>query len=169
MTLVGRHALSHTLGQGPVMTVKGFVDVVHTFRARWRGMAERFPGFRSGASVWRREAITLLATLAMLVMGYFVTLHFASRAVQSLINTCTAQLEIEFEIAEIDYPQRASPRALCQCVAQALLEKNGLVSLALVGGLGLDPINLEPVTEEDSQQCIDALWLPDIELGGLAR
>ncbi|XVN20387.1 hypothetical protein QZH46_11345 [Pseudomonas corrugata] len=47
--------------------------------------------------------------------------------------------------------------------------KNGVVPLALVEGLSFDPLNLKPVTEEDSQRCIDALWFPDIEPVKLAR
>jgi hypothetical protein len=145
------------------MTFKRFADATHAARGFWRGwvgLLHHFPDIR----IWGREAIMLFATLAILATGYFVTLHFASGAVQTLISTCTTRLEIEFEIAEIDYPERASPRALCQCLAHALVEKNGIVALALVDGLSFDPLNLEPVTEEESQRCIDALWFPDIEL-----
>ncbi|MDU9025752.1 hypothetical protein NHG95_20935 [Pseudomonas corrugata] len=151
------------------MAVKRFVNVISALRGFWRGRVQLLLHFRSGARQWRREAVLLLATLAVLVTVCFVTLHFASRAVQTLISTCTTRLEIEFELAEIEYPESASPRALCQCLAHALLEKNGVVPLALVEGLSFDPLNLKPVTEEDSQHCIDALWFPDIEPVKLAR
>jgi len=53
---------------------------------------------------------------------------------------------------------------LCECQAQTLLNKNGVLRLALVDSHLLDPQTLEPVTEEDGKFCINALWKPGAEL-----
>lgn len=49
-------------------------------------------------------------------------------------------------------------------MAHSLLDKNGMVRLALLNQHMLDPMALEPVTEKDKEACLNALWLPTFEL-----
>ncbi|MBZ9783665.1 hypothetical protein K9857_19225 [Pseudomonas sp. REP124] len=113
---------------------------------------------------WKREATLLVSVSVALMAGYFVVFNFASHEVLELVNTCTARLEIEFEDAEIDSLPDTMPRSLCECVAHHLLDKNGLVRLAMVNIHLLEPIALEPVTQKDEEACINALWPPHDEL-----
>lgn len=119
-----------------------------------------WPGTRS----WKRKATILLSIPMALTAGYFTVSHFASLAAQDLADTCTARFEIELENANIDPLTRALPRSLCECLAHSLLDKNGVVRLAMVNGRLLDPLALEPVTEKDEDSCINALWVPSVEL-----
>lgn len=120
----------------------------------------RWPGRRS----WKREATLLLSILVALTAGYFTASHFASQAAQNLADTCTARFEIELENADIDPLTRALPRSLCECLAHSLFQKNGIARLAMVNWRLLDPLALEPVTEKDEDVCINALWVPTVEL-----
>lgn len=79
------------------------------------------------------------------------------------MNFCTARFEVEFEQAEVELPLEVLSRSLCECQAKALLKKNGVVRLALVDGHLLAPQSLEPVTEQDAEVCINALWKHDAE------
>ncbi|MDT8909225.1 hypothetical protein V9K90_11330 [Pseudomonas sp. CCNWLW56] len=146
------------------MTVHWFVNALHALRGGWRGMAGLLPRRRPDTRTLRREAATWIVALSILSVGYLVTFHFASHAVQTLISTCTSRLQIEFEGAAIVFPRETPPRVLCECLAQALVEKNGIARLALVDAFKLDPLNLEPVTQEDARLCINTLWIPDHEL-----
>ncbi|PMU07806.1 MULTISPECIES: hypothetical protein [unclassified Pseudomonas] len=112
---------------------------------------------RSGTRPWKRKAIILLSILLALAMAYLATFQFASRAMQDLISTCTARFEIELENAGIESLTNTLLRSLCECLAHKLLDKNGMVRLALVDRHRLDPLALEPVTEEDGSDCINAL------------
>ena len=118
----------------------------------------------TGTLSWKREATLLLSVWMALVAGYLTAFNFASHAVQDLVNTCTARLEVEFENAEIDSLPETLPRSLCECVAHNLLDKNGLVLLAMVNKHLLEPMALEPVTQKDEEACINALWQPNDEL-----
>jgi hypothetical protein len=53
---------------------------------------------------------------------------------------------------------------LCECLANSLLDKNGIARMAMVNWRLLDPLALEPVTEKDEDSCINALWVPSVEL-----
>ncbi|OOG15610.1 hypothetical protein BMS17_20345 [Pseudomonas sp. C9] len=119
---------------------------------------------RMGTSSWKREAAILLSVLVVVMAGYLTVFHFASRAVQDLVGTCTARLESELENAGTDSLTKALARPLCECVAYSFLDKNGIVRLAMVSKRMFDPMDLEPVTEEDEEDCISALWLPNAEL-----
>lgn len=123
---------------------------------------------RPGNRSWKREATLLLsilvATLMALTAGYFAVSYFASQAAQDLADTCTARFEIELENADIDPLTRALPRSLCECLAHSLLDKNGIARLAMVNWRLFDPLALEPVTEKDEDSCINALWVPSVEL-----
>jgi hypothetical protein len=118
----------------------------------------------TGMLSWKREATLLLSVSVALMAGYLMVLNFASHEVQDLVNTCTARLEVEFENAEIDSLPETLPRSLCECVAHNLLDKNGLVRLAMVNKHLLEPMALEPVTQKDEEACINALWQPNDEL-----
>ncbi|MEX5686169.1 hypothetical protein [Pseudomonas silesiensis] len=118
----------------------------------------------TGTGSWRREATILLSVLVALMAGYITVFHFASHAVQDLVDTCTARLEIELENADTDPLTKALARPLCECVAHSFLDKNGIVRLAMVNMRMLDSMALDPVTEKDEVACISALWLPNVEL-----
>ncbi|MNP44047.1 hypothetical protein D3C76_1378950 [compost metagenome] len=118
----------------------------------------------ASTSSWKREVTILLSVLVALMAGYLTVFHFASHAVQDLVGTCTARLEIELENADIDSLTKALARPLCECVAHSFLDKNGIVRMAMVNKRMLDPMDLEPVTEKDEEDCINALWLPNVEL-----
>ncbi|WP_458718377.1 hypothetical protein [Pseudomonas gregormendelii] len=118
----------------------------------------------TGTISWRREATFLLSVWMVLIAGYLTAFYFASHAVQDLVDTCTASLVIEFENAEMSSLPQALPRSLCECMAHSLLDKNGMVRLALLNQHMLDPMALEPVTEKDKEACLNALWLPTFEL-----
>ncbi len=75
-----------------------------------------------------------------------------------LIPECTVRYEMELEASDIMPPSEAVPRAICECMARVLLDKNGIVLLALVDRRKLDPLSLNPVTEEDEALCINTLW-----------
>ncbi|MNR67375.1 hypothetical protein D3C85_1913300 [compost metagenome] len=49
-------------------------------------------------------------------------------------------------------------------MAHHLVDKNGLVRLAMVNKHLLEPMALEPVTQKDEEACINALWQPHDEL-----
>ena len=119
---------------------------------------------RTGTLSWKREATLLLSVSMALMAGYSTVFNFASHAMRDLVDTCTLRLEIEFANAEIESLPEALPRSLCECVAHSLLDKNGMVRLAMLNKHLLDPMALEPVTGKDEEACINALWLPDIEL-----
>ncbi|BFT63177.1 hypothetical protein [Pseudomonas moorei] len=120
----------------------------------------RWPGTRS----WKREATILMSILLTLTVGYLTAFRYASYTVQDLVGTCTARLEIELEGSDMAPLESALPRSLCQCLAQALLDKNGIVRLAMVNRHWFDPVSLEPVTEADETVCINTLWVPNAEL-----
>ncbi|MET0845777.1 MAG: hypothetical protein ABWY46_06255 [Pseudomonas sp.] len=150
--------------RGPVMRDKKLISSgVPMARGRGRGAVL---GFLRGAGTrsWKREATLLLALLVTLTAGYLTVSHFAFQAVDDLAGTCTARFEIELENADIDPLTKALPRSLCECLALSLLDKNGMVRLAMVNRRMLDPLALEPVTEKDEEACINALWGPDVEL-----
>lgn len=113
---------------------------------------------------WKREATFLLSVSTALMVGYFTVFNFAAHAVRDLVDTCTTRLEVEFENAEMDFLPEVMPRSLCECVAHALLDKNGMLRLAMLNKHMLDPTDLEPVTEKDEEACINALWQPNVEL-----
>lgn len=118
----------------------------------------------TGTGSWKQEATILLSVLVSLMAGYLMVFYFASHAVQDLVSTCTARLEIEFENADTDPHTTALARPLCECVAHSFLDKNGIVRLAMFNMRMLDSMALEPVTEKDEEACINALWLPNVEL-----
>lgn len=118
----------------------------------------------TGTLSWKREATLLLSVSMVLMAGYLTTFSFASHAVKDLVDTCAARLVIEFENAEMEPLPPALPRSLCECMAHSLLDKNGVVRLAMLNQHMLDPMALEPVTEKDKVACINALWLPTFEL-----
>jgi hypothetical protein len=119
---------------------------------------------RPGKSSWKREAIILVSIMVALTAGYLTVFRSASHAVQDLVNTCTARFEIELEPTDSDPLAKALPRSLCECLAHSLLDKNGIVRLAMVNRRMLDPLALEPVTEKDEEACVNALWVPNVEL-----
>lgn len=119
---------------------------------------------RTGPFSWKREATLLLSVSMALMLGYLMVFNFASQAVLEFVDSCTSSLQIEFESAEIHAVPKALPRSLCECVAHSLLDKNGLVRLAMFNRHLLDPMALEPVTDNEEEACIDALWRPDVEL-----
>jgi hypothetical protein len=134
---------------------------VHVTQGRGTALGHlHWPGPRS----WKREATFLVAILMGLTAGYFTVSHFASQAAQDLADRCTARFEIELENADIDSITRALPQSLCECLANSLLDKNGIARMAMVNWRLLDPLALEPVTEKDEDSCINALWVPSVEL-----
>jgi hypothetical protein len=147
------------------MTINKLISRVHAVQGWCRGRASAL-GYlrRAGTRPWKREAIILLSILLALTLGYLTAFHFAAHAVQDLVGTCSARFEVELENTDIEPLTEALPRSLCECLAQALLDKNGIVRLALVDLRRLDPLALEPVTEEDGAVCINTLWDPNIEL-----
>lgn len=118
----------------------------------------------TGTGAWRREATLLLWALLALLVGYFTAFHFASQAVRDLVETCSARLEIQLQNADTDPLAKALARPLCECMARSFLDKNGIVRLAMVNTHLLDSMALEPVSENDEEACISALWLPNVEL-----
>ena len=90
--------------------------------------------------------------------------YFAPHAVRDRADTCTERYELELENADIGPLPEALPRSLCECLASSLLDKNGIMRLALVDRGLLEPLALEPVTQKDASACIDALWVPNVEL-----
>ncbi|WP_085696130.1 hypothetical protein [Pseudomonas sp. B26(2017)] len=121
---------------------------------------------RPGKRHWIRDATHLLIILLLLPVGYFTAYHFAAHTLRELVNVCTARFEVEFEQAEVEPPLEVLSRSLCECQAKALLKKNGVVRLALVDSHLLAPQSLEPVTEQDAEACINALWKHDAEWTG---
>ena len=119
---------------------------------------------RTGPGSWRREAAILMSVLLAQLVGFFAAFHFASIAVQDLVETCTARLEIQLENADTDPLTKPLARPLCECMARSFLDKNGIVRLAMLNSHLLDLMELEPVTEKDEEACISALWLPNVEL-----
>lgn len=147
-----------------VMNINKLVGI-HAVQGWWRSRGAttgnlRRPGKRPG----KRDAIYLLMISLALPAGYFTAYHFAAHTLRDLVESCSARFEIELEKAEIEPPIQALSRSLCECQAQTLLNKNGVLRLALVDSHLLDPQTLEPVTEEDGKFCINALWKPDAEL-----
>ncbi|NUU36909.1 hypothetical protein [Pseudomonas sp. C2B4] len=135
---------------------------IHVVQGWWRGRGATLGKLRRpGKGQWKREAIFLLLILLALTTFYFAAYHIASHALKELVNTCSARFEIELENADIEPPMAALPQSLCECLAQTFLDKNGVVRLALVDSRLLDPLALEPVTEEDGDACINALWESD--------
>lgn len=124
------------------------------------------PGFLHlrGTRSRKRQAAILLSILAVLTSGYFTVSYFATHAMQDLADTCTERYELELENADIGPLPDALPRSLCECLASSLLDKNGIMRLALVDRGLLEPLALEPVTQKDASACIDALWVPNVEL-----
>jgi hypothetical protein len=141
--------------------ISGVHAVQHWGRGTVLGFLRR-PGTRS----WKREATILMSILLVLAVGYLTAFRYASYTVQDLVGTCTARFEIELEGADMGPFAQALPRSLCKCLAQALLDKNGVVRLALVNRHWFEPVSLEPVTEADETVCINALWVPN---PGLAK
>jgi hypothetical protein len=140
---------------------------IHMVQDWWRDRGATLGNLRRpGKSPWKREAIFLLSISLALMASYLTAVHFASHALSEMVNVCSARFEIELENADIKLPKEALPRSLCECLAYSFLDKNGVVRLALVDNHLLDPQVLEPVTEEDGEVCIDALWEPD---AGLAK
>jgi hypothetical protein len=164
-TLYGnrRHASGKRWARDPVMTNNKLISGVLAVQHWGRGTVLRFlrrPGTRS----WKREATILMSILLVLTVGYLTVFRYASYTVQDLVGTCTARLEIELEDADMDPLARALPRSLCECLAQALLDKNGIVRLAMVNRRWFDPLSLEPVTEADETACVNVLWVPNAGL-----
>ncbi|MBC2690304.1 MULTISPECIES: hypothetical protein [Pseudomonas] len=117
-----------------------------------------------GPLSWKGEATFLLSVSMALMAGYLTVFSFASHAVQDLVDACTVRLEVEFENAEMYALPKTLPRSLCECVTHSLLDKNGMVRLAMLNQHMLDPMALEPVTQQEEEACIKTLWLPHIEL-----
>ncbi|WP_223434240.1 MULTISPECIES: hypothetical protein [unclassified Pseudomonas] len=140
---------------------------IHVVQGWWRDRGATLGTLRrTGKSPWKREAIFLLLISLVLATCYFTAYYFTSRALKEMVNACSARFEIELENAEVEPSIKALPRFLCECVARSFLDKNGVVRLALVDSHLLDPQVLEPVTEEDGEVCINALWEPNT---GLAK
>ncbi|WP_433771544.1 hypothetical protein [Pseudomonas putida] len=140
---------------------------IHVVQGWWRGRGATLTSLRrSGKWRWKREVIFLLLISLMLTVGYFTACHFASHSLRELVDTCSARFEMELENAEIEPPRDALPQSLCECLAHAFLDKNGVVQLALVDRHLMDLQALEPVTEEDGEVCINTLWEPN---PGLAK
>ncbi|WCM48508.1 hypothetical protein OH720_15855 [Pseudomonas sp. WJP1] len=138
---------------------------IHVVRGWWRDRGAAFENLRRpGKRPWKREVVFLLLISLALTTCYFTAYHFTSHALKELVNACSTRFEVELENADIEPPIKALPRSLCECMAHVLLDKNGTVRLALVDSRMLDPQALEPVTEEDGEACINALWKPDAEL-----
>ena len=138
---------------------------IHAVQGWWRSRGATIGNLRRpGKRLWKRDATYLLLISLALPAGYFMAYHFAAHTLRELVNSCSARFEIELEKAEIEPPIEALSRSLCECQAQTLLNKNGVVRIALVDSHLLDPQSLEPVTEEDGEACINALWKPDAEL-----
>ncbi|MDZ5436378.1 hypothetical protein T3H00_27395 [Pseudomonas fluorescens] len=132
---------------------------IHIVQGWWRDRAATLGNLRRpGKRSWKREAILLLSISLALTACYFTAYHFASHALRELVNACSARFEIELENADIEPPMAALPQSLCECLARTFLDKNGVVRLALVDSRLLDPLALEPVTDEDGEACINALW-----------
>jgi hypothetical protein len=138
---------------------------IHALQGWWRSRGAPTGNLRRpGKRLWKRDAIFLLMISLALPAGYFTAYHFAAHTLRELVNSCSARFEIELEKAEIEPPIEALSRSLCECQAQALLDKNGVVRLALVDSHLMDPQTLEPLTEADGEVCINALWKPYAEL-----
>jgi hypothetical protein len=140
------------------MIINKLVSRVHAVQDWCRGRDASL-GYlhQPGTRPWARTAIILTSILLALTTAYLTTFQFASHAMQDLVSTCTARFEIELENAGIEPLKNTLPRSSCECLAHKLLDKNGIVRLALVDGHRLDPLALEPVTEEDGAVCINAL------------
>ncbi|MGH8387367.1 MAG: hypothetical protein ACRESJ_18075 [Pseudomonas sp.] len=138
---------------------------VNVVRGWWRGRGATVGNLRlSGKKTWKREAIFFLLISLTLTVCYFTAYYFASHALKELVNACSTRFEVELENADIEPPIKALPRSLCECMAHALLDKNGTVRLALVDIRMLEPQDLQPVTDEDGEVCINVLWEPNAEL-----
>lgn len=138
---------------------------IHTVQGWWRSKVATTGNLRLlSKRLWRHDAIFLVLISLVLMAGYFTAYHFAAHALRELVNACSARFVIELEEAEIETPIEALSRSLCECEARTLLNKNGVVRLALVDRHLLDPQTLEPVTEEDGEVCINALWAPRAEV-----
>ena len=142
------------------MTNNKFISGVLAVQHWGRGTVLRWLR-RPGTKSWTREASILMSIVLVLTVGYLTAFRYASYTVQDLVSTCTARFEIELEGADIDPLEEALPRSLCECLAQTLLDKNGIVRLAMVNRHWFDPQSLEPVTEAEEAFCINALWVPD--------
>lgn len=141
------------------MTNNKFISGVLAVQQWGRGTVRRLLR-RPGTKSWKREAGILMSILLVLTVGYLTAFRYASYTVQDLVDTCAARFEIELEGADIDPLAEALPRSLCECLAQALLDKNGIVRLAMVNRHWFDPLSLEPVTEAEEASCANALWVP---------
>ena len=109
-------------GESPVMANNKLFGGYHPVQDRSRVAVHRYLHW-TGTGSWRREATILLSVLVALMAGYFTVFHFASLAVQDLVDTCTARLEIELENANTDPLTKALARPLCECVAHSFLDK----------------------------------------------
>lgn len=147
----------------PVMSNHRLSGWYHAVQQGSRDAAHRYLEWM-GAGFWREETTILLSVLSALLVVYFTAFHFASQAVQDLVKTCTASLEIQLENADTDPLTTFLARPLCECMARSFLDKNGVVRLAMVNRHLLDSTDLEPVTEKDEEACVSALWLPNVEL-----
>ncbi|MEB2517166.1 hypothetical protein SOP85_17190 [Pseudomonas sp. YuFO20] len=147
----------------PVMSNHKLLSLYQSVQHGSREAAHKYLHW-TGTLSWKREATLLLSVSMALMAGYLTAFNFASHAVQDLVDMCTARLVIEFENAEMESLPQALPRSLCECMAHSLLDKNGMVRLAMLNQHMLDPMALEPITEKDKEACISALGLPTFEL-----
>lgn len=145
------------------MTKNKLFGGYHAVQDRSRVAVHRYLHW-TGTGSWKQGATILLSGLVAVMAGHLTVFLSASHAVQDLVGTCTARLEIEIENVDTDPLTKALARPLCECVAHSFLDKNGIVRLAMVNMRMLDSMALDPVTEKDEEACISALWLPNVEL-----
>ncbi|MGY4494742.1 hypothetical protein [Pseudomonas sp. TE3610] len=109
---------------------------------------------------WLREGLILLSIPLTLVIGYASVFHFAAHAMTQLVTDCTARLEAELFSADLVPTDSTVSADLCNCLARTLLDKNGILRLALVDVHRYDPMALQPLTDVEEGACVDQWWRP---------
>jgi hypothetical protein len=106
---------------------------------------------------YARESNITLCLIVLLSMGYPLTLFFATRSTQTIIDACKSSLDAQLYARGKDdgVPSIALP--VCQCLSKVFLNKNGVVRLALFDTPLMAPEDFNRVTEFDEARCVDSV------------
>ena len=142
-------ALSVALGWAVQWGVKRTVGKA-IFAGQATGWQARLAFLRSVT----RESNILLAMLLLLVLLGGGTLWLAGNAAARIVDSCAANLQAQVDIPEDEKLAALVGKPVCTCLAQAFLQRNGVLRLAVLGTPLQEVAGLQALTADDEQRCL---------------
>ncbi|UBM27443.1 hypothetical protein K8374_11000 [Pseudomonas sp. p1(2021b)] len=148
--LLAMLALSAALGWAVQRGVRRTVGKA-IFEVRSTGWQTRLAFIRAVA----RESNILLGMLVVVAVLGISTLWLAGRSVDRIADRCQSNLQTQGDVPEEAAFLALIGKPVCSCLAQAFLDRNGVIRLALFETPLREVSSFQALTPADEQHCLE--------------